>query len=66
MDKLKPCPFCGGDAEIEHRHSPYTHWKLKWFIPRCKDTACLGRSCRMFQTEEAAAKAWNRRAADGQ
>lgn len=23
-NELKPCPFCGGDAQIEH-HEPHSH-----------------------------------------
>ena len=65
MAELKPCPFCGGEAEIGRRRSDYNHWKQDGFIPRCKDTKCMGRSTRVFQTETAAIKAWNRRVNDG-
>lgn len=59
MDELKPCPFCGGEAEIYEYdpdglcdyHEPYT--------VQCKSECCfLGRD---FATREDAAKAWNRR-----
>lgn len=63
MDELKPCPFCGGEAEIYEYdpcgqcdfHEPYT--------VQCKAECCfLGKD---FANREDAAKAWNRRAGHG-
>ena len=65
MSELKPCPFCGGEAEIGRRRSGYNHWEPDGFIPKCKDTKCMGRSYRIFNTETAAINAWNRMADDG-
>ena len=65
MMKLKPCPYCGGEAEMGHRRSCYNHWKPEGYIPRCKDTKCIGRTYRIYHTERAAAAAWNRRYGDG-
>ena len=61
--KLKPCPFCGGEAELvcttDNHHSPYV---------RCKYGAYLKPQCRAnmypwhYKTAEEAIEAWNRRA----
>ena len=64
MAELKPCPFCGGEAEIGFKRSCYNHWQPEGFLPRCKDPSCIGRVYRKYQTERAAIKAWNRRAED--
>ena len=62
-DKLKPCPFCGGEAcmiEVE----PHTHEIATWmpdytggFFVECTNCAC-GISA---DTKEVAVAAWNRR-----
>jgi hypothetical protein len=110
MSELKPCPFCGGLAEmnternfpirertqfktkedaenwlsgiandfpvaqsgiyLKERHYYKKGKVIKWcafvqykgFIPRCKNTKCLGHSNFMFHTEKEAAEKWNRRA----
>jgi Lar family restriction alleviation protein len=51
--KLKPCPFCGGEAVtclLFHR-----------FRCACRNPAC-GATGPMRKTEVAAIRAWNRRA----
>ena len=49
--KLKPCPFCGGEAKIVKSY--YTIWA------KC---ICCGAKSRCEENEEKAAEAWNRRA----
>lgn len=34
-EKLKPCPFCGGEAEYERFNNPKT-----WFTVRCSRCGC--------------------------
>lgn len=48
--KLKPCPFCGGEARIEH-------------LPWCFDSAVICNNCYARITDEPllAIKAWNTR-----
>ena len=55
MDKMKPCPFCGGKAII-HDFKPFREKRL-WYIS-CHD-------CEIEQinylSEQEAIEAWNRR-----
>lgn len=50
-DELKPCPFCGGEAEILQRGAMSTSI-------RCKDCGCRTGECAY---EDAAIFNWNRR-----
>lgn len=59
-NELKPCPFCGGEAEIiENEYE-------------CVDVSCKSMGCRGFTdylqygSREEAAEAWNRRWNDDQ
>lgn len=89
MSKLKPCPFCGGEAEVHKRKSCIRYYAhKKEHIPKngilqkeikypdgeilyeymkkqvgvwCLDTACIGRVQKVFDSEEEAIEAWNRR-----
>ena len=55
MGKLKPCPFCGGEAHIQTFHFRYR--------VGCGTSGCIaGRLNRAYGTPEEAAAAWNRRA----
>ena len=46
-DKLKPCPFCGGEVEIAQMGSS---WRMQWFITRgWGKNQC---SCRVFMESE--------------
>ena len=70
-EKLKPCPFCGGDAELWAKSGKYG-----WFAV-CECTFCsataktfsIGKDCPDAWEATAAAvcakKAWNRRCSDG-
>ena len=60
--ELKPCPFCGGDAEINRVDIGGYPKNDPWQV-RCKDWS----SCEAFMertTEAEAIAAWNRRALD--
>lgn len=57
MDKLKPCPFCGGEGCIqEHRFHGYANT----YGVVCLDCCCETKQ--FFETLEDAIEAWNRRA----
>lgn len=58
--KLKPCPFCGGEAEIRK----YVNGYNIWFCARCD--SCKITQTSTTQTEQQAIAAWNRRANDGE
>ena len=38
MDKLKPCPFCGGEAKIKENGAEYNYISCK----RCKNGTAYG------------------------
>lgn len=50
--KLRPCPFCGSDAEMRHGHSHH--------YARCTNQECLVKT-RRFSDAMDAFMAWNRR-----
>ena len=56
---LRPCPFCGGNAELKTYRD-----KLRGdtFAAMCQKTDCPGRTYRKRATIKAAIEAWNRRA----
>lgn len=53
---LKPCPFCGGKADLVPLPGSRNWWKVQ-----CRDYLCGGRNWGMDEPEKAVA-AWNRRA----
>lgn len=63
MEKLKPCPFCGGKSEIKERFRRGTA-NRKMFWVECN--ACLVSQYHGdtggYATKAKAVKAWNRRA----
>lgn len=58
--KLKPCPFCGGDAEFAHGR----YWGSELFKVVCgnKDKCAILPETGAYFIKEQAAAAWNRRA----
>ena len=57
--KLKPCPFCGGEATMKvTQHIP----NGLDYTPQCLDPYCCGRITKKWQDRDVAAYAWNRRA----
>ena len=56
VQELKPCPFCGGEAEIF-----YSDVHMAFFV-HCKH--CIA-SIHPFPDKEVAIEAWNRRVDNG-
>ena len=66
MMELKPCPFCGGEAEVvPHKFfsEALKAWKVDCYGIECKN--CHTSGYQFWGTEEQAVKAWNRRYGDG-
>ena len=60
MAELKPCPFCGGEAKLEHL--------MKSSIVYCGSCMASSKSIEFspeYASDEKAIEAWNRRAEDG-
>ena len=56
-EKLKPCPFCGGEAKINRIVN--TFYQYARYFSSC--TRCSAES-KVFETEQEAIEAWNTRA----
>lgn len=62
--KLKPCPFCGGEAQLL-RISKSPNGVEEWFVSCGSDSCDLyPHSTIPYASAEIAAAAWNRRASD--
>lgn len=64
-EQLKPCPFCGGDAELQKSlGGPFTEDAVRAsFRVVCSDHGCQGGFSNFWHTTpEEAVGAWNRRA----
>lgn len=62
MPLLKPCPFCGGKAELkEYSRIPYGFD----YAARCSKTGCIGKLTKRFSDKEIAVSMWNKRKAAG-
>jgi Lar family restriction alleviation protein len=59
---LKPCPFCGGKAELIKRRQCLADA----YSVRCKNSGCRGRTQKLVRTEQQAIEEWNRRAGNEQ
>jgi len=54
-DKLKMCPFCGGEAYLTHVEF---NDRDVWYNPQC--SVCPGGWNESYETKEEAIEAWNR------
>ena len=59
QEELNPCPFCGGQAFIEHYYQPKEEWRIKCTVCPTR----FGRYAGLDKKE--VTKAWNRRYEDG-
>lgn len=54
-ETLRPCPFCGGEAELVRNSSG------SYFV-RCTDRQCAAKTRLFHENENGARASWNRRA----
>ena len=62
-EKLKPCPFCGGEAELAYGGKGSFIAEGISFV-RCKECGAVGQKfevSRKYSSDEKAIDAWNRR-----
>ena len=63
MTELKPCPFCGGEAEVRDHGRITKRQRLPFFRVKCKE--CGVSRTKYSTTISAAIELWNERAEDG-
>lgn len=61
-NKLKPCPFCGGEAELQQEIGKFFREAFIHYRVVCKDSRCRGASYNTWVDKPEAIKAWNTRA----
>lgn len=59
MTKLKRCPFCGGEAEMNRILN--SDGEPEYYISVCKKHDCPGNVREVYKGEETAIKVWNTR-----
>lgn len=61
--RLKSCPFCGGDAELDYDPMPIgTHYRYSVFAKHQDDCYLLLTDKPFFETADETIKAWDTRA----
>lgn len=55
MEKLKPCPFCGGEAKV------FGNYDDSDYHVNCTNDECGCYWVNYYKTKEEAVEAWNRR-----
>jgi len=61
MEELKPCPFCGREAERMNRPDNFSQTGHIWVID-CMCGTYSAHAHQLADTEEAVILAWNKRA----
>lgn len=62
--ELKPCPFCGGEAELQSSTSdPFGEDRVSWRVVCREIFCCQGGTCNVWEaTPDDAVRKWNNRA----
>lgn len=60
MSKLKPCPFCGSEAEIQDLNDGLCYRRKYRYRVKCQKCPCSF-AFTFFKTKESAVDAWNTR-----
>jgi len=60
MDRLKPCPFCGGEAILTRETKGGKDGSLIRYT-KCGTKGCWFEKAFGYSSDERAAEAWNRR-----
>lgn len=62
--ELKPCPFCGGEAELQSSTSdPFGEDRVSWRVVCREMFGCQGGTCNVWEaTPDDAVRKWNTRA----
>lgn len=65
--KLKPCPFCGGEAKMKHGYPSQQRAGMRQAVVQCKSCGCRTVTYRQLpyqpwkKVDEQAIFVWNRR-----
>ena len=63
MSELKPCPFCGGKAELSHTDITSEYGRTSFvFCTKCTASGRMISVSPKYCSDECAIEAWNRRA----
>ena len=63
MSDLKPCPFCGGKAEIQHTEKRSEYGECAFIVcTHCGANGQMVTKAWAYSADEKAIEAWNRRA----
>ncbi len=63
MNELKPCPFCGGDAELRHTDITSEYGRTSYVTcTKCLIKGTMINISFKYSSDERAIEAWNRRA----
>ena len=57
MSKLKPCPFCGGEADLRIYDPPFVP-QMQFYVA-CTNCGAMTHPCNLYK--ERAIALWNRR-----
>lgn len=63
-EKLKPCPFCGGEAKLVKISDKMGNLLIMGYKAKCSNCRCSPRPNNYTGNKQEAIEEWNRRAKD--